>query len=140
MVHAMKVSGNTIKPVEKENSTIQTEMSMMEIGIIIKQMDSVSTPTSVELAMKGIGRMTNSMDMALRTGLKARDTKVNTICPRRKGKASILMRMAQHMKDSGLTTKSTASEVTSGQTDASITASGQRMICMDLEFTFTQIT
>ena len=136
----MKVSGNITRPVEKVNSTMRTETYMMEIGIIIKLMDSVSIPTSVELATKAIGRMINSMVMALRTGLKVRDTKVNTTCPRRKAKASIHTQMVLHTKDSGLTTKSMALEATSGQTDASITVSGKRTTCMDLESIFTQTT
>ena len=76
MVPAMKENGNIIRPVEKANSSMRMATYMMEIGIIIKRTDSVSIPTSVELATKAIGRMINSMAMALRTGLKAQDTKV----------------------------------------------------------------
>jgi len=70
-----KESGSLIKHVERENSSIPTEIFMMALGLIIKQTVMVYTPTSKGLDMKVTGRMINKTVEGLKPGQKARSTK-----------------------------------------------------------------
>ena len=140
MALVTKENGNITRRQEKASSSTQTATYTMVTGIITKQMDTVSIRTSVGLATKAIGRMINSTVTVLRIGQKERDMKVNTTCPRKKEQANIPTQMVQRMKVSGLTIKSMALEATSGQTDASIMASGKRTTCTDLASIFMRTT
>ena len=60
-MHAMKVNGNLIKPVERASFCTQEEMFMMDNGPTTRRMALEFTQIIQELAMKANGRMTNNM-------------------------------------------------------------------------------
>ena len=52
---SMKDTGNTIKPMAEEDSSMLMVISMMDTGKMIKLMDSVNILTLMVLSMKVIG-------------------------------------------------------------------------------------
>jgi hypothetical protein len=72
-----KVGGKTIKPTEKEDLFMLTEMCMMANGWKTKHTDLVYTVISMVPSMKAIGRRINSMEMGWRHGQTVQNMKAN---------------------------------------------------------------
>ena len=90
--------------------------------------------------MRVVGKTTSSTGMASRNGRKERSTRAITTCHRRKGWASISMRMDRRMRGNGWRIRSVDLESISGPMVANTTGSGKRTICMAAASTSTQIT
>ena len=97
----MKVTGNTIWLLARVNSTIKTEMFMMDVGIIIKQTEREYTQTSVAPVMKVNGKMISSMAMESKFGQRVPAMKENIICPRKRDLANTPTQMDQLMMGIG---------------------------------------
>ena len=71
MVQSTKATGVKTKPMVGENSPILTEISMKEIGIMIKQMVKEHLLIRMGQNIKASGKMTSKMGMELKVGLMA---------------------------------------------------------------------
>ena len=78
-MHAMKVNGNSIKPVERVSSYMHKEMFTMVNGPTAGQMALEFTQIIQELVMKANGRMTNNMVKEWKAGKKVLGTKENIL-------------------------------------------------------------
>jgi len=112
MVLNMKVSGKITEPMVKENSYILMEISMMENGLMIRQMAMVSIIISTVPCMRDTGEMISSMVKARSHGL-----------------------MAQSMKAIIWLAKSTEWVFTAGMTAANTPVNGMKTKLKDLEHT-----
>ena len=75
MEHNTKETGKIIEPMAKVSSPTSMEISMMENGLMTKQMDMVSTTILTEPCMRATGAMISSMEKAENPGLMGLYTK-----------------------------------------------------------------
>lgn len=120
----MKVSGKKTRRTAVEFSIMLTEIFMTAIGSSIRQMDSELTTTQTEANMRASGSMIFSMAKGKRLGRTGRHTKGHTNPDRSMGKDSISGQMAVFIQASGPTIRFKASASTSGLMVASTLASG----------------
>ena len=110
MVHNTLVSGKITEPMVKASSLILTEMSMKEIGLMIRAMAMESIIILMVQCMRATGETIFSMDLEKKAGP-----------------------MARFMKESTMLERNMASDFITGMMDLSIMESGMRIRSRDLE-------
>lgn len=89
-----------------------------------------------ELNTQGTGKMTSSMEKALKRGLKGPATREAMSLAKRKVSAFTNGQMGPRSKDNGWTTKYMGLGSTYGMMDVSTTDSGGKTTCTDSAYTF----
>ena len=97
----MKVSGNLVMLMGKENFFILMVMSTLGNGSIIRQMVMESMKMQKERIIKDNGKMINSTVKASKCGTKVQNTRVLMSWEKRKAMESILGLINQPTKESG---------------------------------------
>ena len=101
----MRVSGKTIKRMEKVNFIMQMETCMTENGKMTKPMDMDNIFTQMVLAIKVNGNKTYKMGLVPKLGQTGVNSKVTTVKVENREKESIFGKMVATMKETGKTIK-----------------------------------
>lgn len=128
-VQSMKVTGRTIKLMEKADSFMLIRMSTWEIGRTIKRMVMVSIYMLMVPNTKENGSMINSKAKVKKSGKTVLSLKVNTWTERNTGMASSSGLMEVNITESSRIIISTAKENTDGQTAELSKANGSSIKC-----------
>ena len=110
----MRATGNTTKPMAKEDLYTQTEKFTKETGSKTKLKDTDSTSTWTEPCMWAGGETISSMELGSRLGLTKQSTMGTMSLARSMAKGSSIELIRQFMKESLEITTYTATEPTFG--------------------------
>jgi hypothetical protein len=120
----MKEIGEETKRMEKESSSMQMEMCMKETGKTIKLMAKANTLMPMEQFMMEIGWTTSSMDLELKVGLMAPDTKANMLMVKKKVKERFILLTDLSSMETLEVMRSMDLALMNGQTAKSMKANG----------------
>ena len=123
----MKETGISIKLRAKESSSTRTATFTKELGRVIRQMVKVFTRIKRVLATKELGLMTNNTVEDMKPGPKDHPTTVSTLIVERREEENTFGRMGQATTEIGWTTRSMATEFTTGKMVENIMAPGKTM-------------
>lgn len=126
-------TGRTIKLLVEGNSSMWTEIIMMDSGRMIRRTGMEFTFIPTDPGIRAIGKMTTKMDMEKSSGLMEAHIMENTKRAKSTVRGFIDGRTQATTKANGLTTKSMGKAFTTGWTEESTKGTGSIIRCMGKE-------
>ena len=135
MVPNTKVNGAITRLTAKGSFGMQMGIFTKESGKTIRPMDTESISTQTEQGTRVTGRMICKTDSALRPGPMVHATKASIRKARSMEKANMFGTMGPDMTDTGLKTRSMVEESMNGLMEEDMKGNGKITICMGRVYT-----